>query len=76
LWLVKNQNYQVISQDSSTLVRIIMQELASRPQDVFKLSLVVALEFYSRLLGSFDYYVKKKNPFAWDIVISTKQVKP
>jgi len=76
LWLVKNQNYQVISQDSSTLFRIIMQELASRPQDVFKLSLVVALEFYCRLLGSFDYHIKKKNPFAWDIVSSTKQVKP
>lgn len=75
LWLQQNQNYQVVSQDKSTLFKIISQELASRPQDTIRLSLVVLLEFYCRLLGSWDYHVKKKNPFAWDIARSTKQVK-
>jgi len=32
------------------------------------------LEAFCRLLGSFDFYVKKKNPFAWDIARSTKNL--
>lgn len=33
------------------------------------------LEFFGRLLGDYDYYIKKKNPFAWDIAQSTKNLK-
>lgn len=76
LWLMQHQQYQVISQDKSTLGKILMQELASRPQDILKLGMVAALELYCRMLGSWDYHVKKKNPFAWEIASSTKQVKP
>jgi len=75
LWLKQHQHYQVISQDKSTLFKILGQELRSRPQDILRLSLVVALEFYCRALGSWDYHIKKKNPFAWDIARSTKQIK-
>ena len=34
----------------------------------------VLLEFTGRLLGDYDYYIKKKNPFAWDIAESTKNL--
>lgn len=75
LWLKQHQNYRVISQDKNTLFKILWQEVCSRPQDLCRLVLVVALEEYCRLLGSWDYYVKKKNPFAWEIATSTKKVK-
>ena len=35
----------------------------------------VLLEFWGRLLGDYDYFVKKKNPFAWDIAETTKNLK-
>lgn len=35
----------------------------------------VFFEFLGRLLGDYDYYIKKKNPFAWDIAKSTKNLK-
>lgn len=75
LWLKQNQHYQVISQDSSVLLKILLQELSSRPQDLLKLSLVMMLETYCRILGWWDYRVKKKVPFVWEIAQSTKQVK-
>jgi len=75
LWLKQNQHYQVISQDSSVLLKILLQELSSRPQDLLKLSLVMMLETYCRVLGWWDYRVKKKVPFVWEIAQSTKQVK-
>ena len=35
----------------------------------------VILEFLGRLLGNYDYYIKKKNPIVWDIAHTTKNLK-
>ena len=35
----------------------------------------IFLEGIGRLLGDYDYYVKKKNPFAWDVASSTKNLR-
>ncbi len=75
LWLQKNQDYTVVSQDKSVLMKIVRAELAEAPSDVIKLGLVMLLELYCRMLGSWDYHVKKKNPFAWEIARSTKDIK-
>jgi cellulose synthase/poly-beta-1,6-N-acetylglucosamine synthase-like glycosyltransferase len=32
------------------------------------------LEVYGRFLGAYDFYIKKKNPYVWDVVCSTKDV--
>jgi biofilm PGA synthesis N-glycosyltransferase PgaC len=34
----------------------------------------VILEAYGRLLGAYDFYIKKRNPYVWDIASSTKEV--
>jgi fructose-1,6-bisphosphatase/inositol monophosphatase family enzyme len=31
------------------------------------------LEFFGRFLGAYDIYIKKKNPYIWDIAGSTKK---
>jgi biofilm PGA synthesis N-glycosyltransferase PgaC len=74
LWLMNKQNYKVASQDNSILLTIFKQEVAERPQQVIKLALVILMEFYCRLLGTYDYRIKNKNPFAWDISASTKNL--
>jgi hypothetical protein len=75
LWLKKNQNYEVSSQDMGTLFKVIAQEIRDYPSTTPKVLAVMALEAFCRLLGSFDFYVKKKNPFAWDIARSTKNLR-
>jgi biofilm PGA synthesis N-glycosyltransferase PgaC len=74
LWLMKMQNYKVASQDSGILLNIFRQEIAERPLQVFKLFFVILLEIYCRMLGTYDYRIKKKNPFTWDIASSTKNL--
>ena len=74
LWLNSQQHYTVASQSSTLLLKITLTELKERPQEVFKLMGVMILEMYCRLLGKFDYHVKKKNPFIWDIAKSTKNL--
>ncbi|MCB5234659.1 MAG: glycosyltransferase [Candidatus Cloacimonetes bacterium] len=75
LWLKKVQEYEVVSQDGGLLFKIFWQELIDRPGDIFRMAGVILLEIYCRALGSWDYYVRRKNPFAWEISKSTKKVK-
>lgn len=75
LWLIEQNNYQVISQDKKVLLKLGWQELCSNPTRIFYLIGAVALEIYSRILGKIDYKYKKINPYKWDIAISTKKLK-
>ncbi len=75
LWLQKHQDYQVASQKPSILMGILREEIGKHPRDIGKLLAVVALEAYCRILGSWDYFIKGKNPFVWDISHSTKALK-
>lgn len=74
LWLQQRQGYKVVSQEGGTLFRIILDELREYPLSAPKVLAVMALEMYCRLLGTWDFQVKKKNPFAWDIAHSTKNL--
>ena len=75
LWLTKKHNYQVASQKKSILFSLLREEISERPQDLFKIFAVMFVEIYARLLGRFDYYIKKKNPFTWEIISSTKNLR-
>jgi len=75
LWLKDKQGYRVVSQDKGTLLTILMQELSVTPSDILKILGVMLLEAYCRALGSWDYRIKKKNPFTWEIARSTKNLK-
>jgi poly-beta-1,6-N-acetyl-D-glucosamine synthase len=74
LWLLHKHNYRVSSQESGILKRIFLDEIKANPGQVFKLFIVVVMELYCRLLGTYDYEVKKKNPFTWEISTSTKNL--
>lgn len=74
LWLQKKQDYKVISQDGGTLLWILFDELRENPASAPKVFAVMALEMYCRMLGAWDFYARGKNPFAWDIARSTKNL--
>lgn len=75
LWLVQHQGYKVVSQDKGTLFWILLDEALENPKNIFKMGFVMALELWCRALGTWDYRIKKRNPFAWEIAKSTKDLK-
>jgi cellulose synthase/poly-beta-1,6-N-acetylglucosamine synthase-like glycosyltransferase len=75
LWLIQNQGYKVVSQDKDTLLWILIDEAIERPKDICKMIFVMKVEMWGRLLGTWDYRIKKRNPFAWEIAKSTKDLK-
>lgn len=74
LWLMHKYNYKVSSQESGVMFKIMTAEIMANPAQIFKLIWVMGVETYCRILGSIDFHVKKKNPFAWDIASSTKNL--
>ena len=75
LWLKDNQSHEVSSQDSNLLLNLFLDEFLINPKDIHKMLITVFVELYSRIRGWFEYKIKNKNPFKWDIAQSTKNLK-
>ena len=63
------------SRVSMESIKIVMKEFYSHLSELDYLSGYLFLEFYGRLLGFFDFYIKKKKPYIWDIAETTKKVR-
>ena len=74
LWLKQYQNYEVTSQNHLLLLELAVQEIKREPAKIHFLIGTAWLEFCSRLLGMYDFKIKKKNPFQWDIAGTTKKL--
>lgn len=75
LWLLKNSDYSVSSQDKDLLIKLAIKELQKNKEKIFFLFGTALVEMFSRLLGWYDHKILKKNPFKWDIANSTKDLK-
>ncbi len=74
LWLKQMQKYSVSSQNSGLLINLALKEIKRNPEKIFFLIGTAIIEIWSRFLGWFDFKIKKKNPFKWDIAGSTKKL--
>lgn len=66
------QGYAVATMRGSRVARALMRCWRWNRQFLFWAPAVVALEMYGRLLGWFDYRVKKRSHAIWDIATTTK----
>lgn len=74
---LKNRtNYEVSSLwlSVSSIKIMIKESLYSLPKFHYFLGYLF-LEMYGRLLGSYDFHIKKENPYIWDIATTTKELK-
>jgi cellulose synthase/poly-beta-1,6-N-acetylglucosamine synthase-like glycosyltransferase len=75
--LLKSRGYQVSSMKIKHLLSLFRRLLGVTPRNLKGIvwtAGAIFLELSGRLLGDYDYYLKKKNPFAWDIALSTKNL--
>jgi cellulose synthase/poly-beta-1,6-N-acetylglucosamine synthase-like glycosyltransferase len=76
--LQKTRGYRVSSMDLRNLLRLfhaLFSTIRWNPKIVFWTFGAICIEILGRFLGDFDYYVKRENPYAWDIAESTKNLK-
>ncbi len=75
IWLQETSDYQVTSQSKKILLFLFWNELKAHPRLFFYLLGVVFIEIYSRFLGWYDFKLKGKNPYKWEIAETTKNLK-
>jgi cellulose synthase/poly-beta-1,6-N-acetylglucosamine synthase-like glycosyltransferase len=72
LYLKDKYGYRVSSLENTRVVRIALQEVWGAVRLVTTLGILAILEVYSRILGVWDYRVRKKRHVVWDMAWTTK----
>ena len=72
LYLKDKYDYQVSSLQNRRVARIALEEVWGAIRLVGTLGILAVLEVYSRLLGTWDYRVKKRKHVVWDMAWTTK----
>jgi cellulose synthase/poly-beta-1,6-N-acetylglucosamine synthase-like glycosyltransferase len=72
LYLKDKYGYRVSSLENRRVVRIALGEVWGAIRLVYTLGILAVLETYSRILGAWDYRVKKKRHVVWDMAWTTK----
>ena len=71
-YLLHEEDHEVSTFDTKKILRLIIQEHYWDFRDTMWTLGAIGLEIVGRMLGYYDLYIKKKNPFIWDIATSTK----
>jgi glycosyltransferase involved in cell wall biosynthesis len=71
--LAHEKGYVVSTTDPMRILKILLQEHTWKLKDTLWTLGGIGLEVIGRVLGYYDYYIKKKNPFIWDIAVTTKK---
>jgi cellulose synthase/poly-beta-1,6-N-acetylglucosamine synthase-like glycosyltransferase len=71
--LLRQYEYEVSTFDPNKILGVLIKAHSWNFRDTIWTSAAIALEMIGRILGYYDFYIRKKNPFIWDIASSTKR---
>jgi poly-beta-1,6-N-acetyl-D-glucosamine synthase len=71
--LQKTMNYEVASKDIKIVLHVLFENIYFNRYFFWCIGAVI-LEVLGRMLGIYDFYIKKKNPYIWEIAQSTKKM--
>ncbi|MEM7346275.1 MAG: glycosyltransferase [Chloroflexota bacterium] len=75
LHLKAKYGYEVSSMGSVRLAKMAFDEIWGALRLIWILGVLAAIEVYSRMLGWWDYRIRKRKHVIWDIAWTTKEVK-
>ena len=67
-------HYEVSTQKPGNIFPNVLATQRWTPKEVLFMLLLMIIEAYSRFMGMFDFYLRDKNPYIWDISETTKQI--
>lgn len=74
LYLKNKYGYRVSSLESQRVLRIALGEIWGAFRLLYVLATLAGIEMFSRLLGSYDYHIRKDRHVVWDMAWTTKKV--
>jgi len=72
-YLCRDQKYNVSTHSPLKILKVLIPEIPRNPKGIAWTAGAVILEAIGRLLGLYDYVIRKENPYIWDIACSTKR---
>ena len=72
LYLIDKYGYRVSSLQNRRVIRIALEEVWGAIRLLASIAYLALLEFYSRMLGWWDYRIKKEKHVVWDMAWTTK----
>lgn len=72
--LMIEESYEVSTMDPKTILKILFQVHTWGFKNTLWTLGAIMLEIVGRGLGYYDFHVRKKNPFIWDVASSTKKL--
>lgn len=73
LHLEKTFGYRPASKNLGLVIQVLLENIKFDKYFFYVIG-AVSLETFGRILGMYDFYIKKKNPYIWDIAKSTKKI--
>lgn len=74
LYLKNKYGYRVSSLDSRRVARLAIGEVWGALRIIYVLFALASIEMFSRLLGAYDYYIRRERHVVWDMAWTTKHV--
>lgn len=71
----KKTGYKLSTLNSLNIMLLTLRGLKLNPKVMLYTSGAVLLEFLGRALGFYDYYIRGRNPFVWEVIKTTKELK-
>lgn len=72
--LSATMGHKVSTQNSRNVIRYMIKTQNWTPREMVYSFLLVFVELYSRFMGMIDFYLRDKNPFIWDVSLTTKRM--
>ena len=74
-YLSSRSDYQVSTYHSTRIFTVLLKQHTWKLRETLLTICAISLEALGRLLGYYDYHIRKRNPFIWDIAQTTKKLR-
>lgn len=66
--------HRVPTSKAASVLKYVFKSQRWRPKEMIYMFLLICIEGMARILGFFDFYLRDKNPFIWDMSLTTKKM--
>ncbi len=74
LHIRRKTGYRLSTMDSLDILLLTLKSLKFDIKDILYTPGAILLELIGRALGFYDFYIRKRNPYIWDAIRTTKEV--
>jgi len=67
-------DHQVATAKAGNIFKYVLKTQNWNPKEVLYMALLILVEALARILGFMDFYLRDKNPFIWDMSLTTKKM--